>query len=523
MTTPPKGDQPTATLSAVEGRVAPPPPPPGSLWGARAAAVAFLLLVGLPPLLYAFGVRPVAAENRTVTPPPDAAAVAALDADALVQLTDHLVVALPGRDVAVRVDAWLDLTLFGTSPSEDVLIGSDDWLFLRATLDAKCRDDDAIRGMAAELERAADLVARTGRHLHTAIAPDKATVYPDRLPDVPVASGCGQVFGQQVRRLLEPDPPAGYVPFWAELEELRDRASEPIYFAADTHWRTEASAVMVEALVDAVAGSGAGAEHGALFDSAIPRRREPQPFVADLTLLTGLPRTEVEAALVFDRPGVTWELTRADDLPGVPADVPSIDVSVLSAGGGDVVPGRVTMLHDSFAYMTRPQLAPFFAELVMVRKYRASVPWVGRLLASSEEVVFEVVERDAWGRIVEDHLAASLAAALRDDLPTSRTWLRPDAGGWAALTLGAGDVVVLPDVVAARHDEPFVLQLRGADGAVVELPSQRDSRAGEELVFDTVGLEAPARLPVGAVEVRLLTPDGEAVTDVLSVELVATR
>lgn len=493
-----------------------PPPASGTLRGARAAAIAFILLVGVPPVAYALGIRPVAAENRAPTPPPDATAVAALEEGALAQLTDHLIDALPGRDAAVRADAWLDLTLFGTSPSEDVLVGEDDWLFLRATLDARCRPDAAIVGMGAELERATDLVARTGRRLHTLIAPDKATIHPERLPDHPLADGCGQAFGQQVRRLLEPDPPPGYVPFWSALEEFRDLGDEPVYFAADTHWRTEASAVMVAAIVDAVADRP-------LFDTAVPRRRERQEFPGDLSLLTGLHRTEVERPLVFDRPGTSWELTRADELAGVPAGVPPIDVSVLSATGGELVPGRVTMLHDSFAYMTRPQLAPFFAELVMVRKYAATVPWVGRLMASSEQIVFEVVERDAWGRIVEDHLAASVAAALRDDLPTTPVQLRPDAGGWADLALRAGDVLVLPGTAADGAEEPFTLEVRRRGGSAVELRSQRDVRPGEELVFDTVGLEAPAALPFGAVEVRLLAPDGTAVTAPVRIDVVATR
>ncbi|MBW3659228.1 MAG: hypothetical protein KY457_11360 [Actinobacteria bacterium] len=506
----------TATLTAVEGSVPTPPPPPGWLPGARAGAIAFLLLIALPPIAYAFGVRPPAAENRTPTSPPAVGGVAALEPDALAQLTDHLIDALPGRDAAIRADAWLDLVVFGASPSEDVLIGADDWLFLRPTVDARCRSDAEVLAMGAELERAADLVARTGRELHTLIAPDKATMYPDRLPALLPDSDCGQRFGEQIRRLLEHDPPLGYVPFWSRLEDLRDRAGEPIYFAADTHWRTEGSAVMVEAIVDTFDDS--------LFDTAVPRRLEPTPFQGDLTLLTGLPRTEVEAPLVLERPGITWESARRRDVPEVGPGVPGLDASRLRATGGEVVPGRVTMLHDSFAYMTPPQLGPFFAELFLIRKHAATVPWVGGILSGSEHIVFEVVERDAWWRIVEDHLAASLAAALRDDLPTTSGWLRPSgAGGWAPLELRRGDVLVVPSVVDERVDGTYRLQVRAPGGEVVELRSQQDARAGEELVFDTVGLGASRALPVGTVEARLVHPDGTAVEETLRLDVVATR
>lgn len=509
-------DTTTATLSAVEGTVPAPPPPPGSLRGARAAAIAFLLLVAVPPVAYALGVRPAATENRARTTPPDAASVARLEPDALAQLTDHLVDALPGRDAAVRADAWLDLTVFGTSPTEDVLIGADDWLFLRATVDAPCRSDAAIAAMGDELDRAADLVARTGRHLHTLVAPDKATMYPGRLPDVPAAEGCGQAFGDQIRRVLEPAPPMGYVPFWSSLEDLRDRAGEPIYFASDTHWRTEGSLVMVEAIVDAMDDS--------LFDTAVPRRRPPVEFQGDLTLLTGLPRTEVEAALVLDRPGITWESARRRDVPEVGPGVPGLDASRLSATGGEVVTDRVTMLHDSFAYMTPPQLGPFFAELFMIRKHAATVPWVAGILQGSEHIVFEVVERDAWSRIVEDRLAGSVAAALRDDLPTTSTWLRPaETDGWAPLELRAGDVVVAPAAVDEPVDGAFTLEIRGPDGRIVALRSQRGARAGEELVFDTVGPGTPGSLPTGAVGARLLAPDGTPVAGTVRLAVVATR
>ncbi|MBW3620823.1 MAG: hypothetical protein KY461_11300 [Actinobacteria bacterium] len=514
-TSPRSRDTTTATLSAVEGAVPAPPPPPGALRGARVAAVAFLVLIAVPSIAYAVGVRPPDGENRTPTAAPPAGAVAALEEEALGQLTDHLEDALPGRHLAVRADAWLDLTLFGTSPSDEVLVGRDHWLFLRATVEARCRPDAVVEAMGAELERAADLVARTGRRLHTLIAPDKATMHPERLPDDPAAVGCGQVFGEQIRRLLEPAPPPGYLPFWSRLEELRDRRGEPLYFAADTHWRSDASAVMVETIVDALDGS--------LFDDAVPRRGEQESFTGDLTLLTGLPRTEVASPLVLDRPGVAWDLTPADGLPAVPDGVRPVDVSLLTATGAAVFPDRVTMLHDSFAYQAPPQLAPFFAELVMVRKHGPTVPWVGRLVASSQVVVFEVVERDAWGRIVADHLAGSLAAALRDDLPTTPVWLRPAPDGWGPLTLHGGDVLVVPGVAAAEEDEPFVLEVRRRGGEVVELASQRAVRAGEELVFDTVGPETPPSLPLGAVEVRLLTPSGEVVDGPVRMDVVATR
>lgn len=483
--------------TAVETPVPAPDAPPVRLAGARPAAIAFLLTTALPLVAYLAGVRAAVVENRPATGPPAISELAALDDAALEQLTDHLVDTVPGRQAAVRADAWIDLHAFGVSPSDEVLLGEDGWNFLETTVTAPCRRPDQVRRLRAELGRAAALVAWTGRRLATTIAPDKATIYPDRLPASVPDDACGQVFGRALRETVEQDPPLGYVPFWDRLEALRDTAGAPIYFDADTHWRTDGSLVMVEALV--------GALRPELLEAATTRRREPTSFTADLSLLMGLPREVTEQPLVVDRPGVAWRLRRADSVPEAPEDLPRIDISVLEATGAAVVPGRVVMLHDSFAYMARPQLAPFFAELMMVRKHPLTVPWVGELAASAETLLFEAVEREAWARIMGDRLTASLAAALRDDLPHETVSPVADGAGWVTADPDRAEVVVAVGGGLAELG-PYRLQLRGADGAVDTYPSQVDVRPGADLVFD-LGRRSP-RGPVG---LRIVDRNGAVV------------
>ena len=484
----------TETLTPVEEPLPAPPSAGPGVAGARPAALVFLVTIAVPFLAYLAGVRAPATENRTPTPPPALSGVASLDDAALAQLTDHLAEVLPGRQVAIRADAWADLNLFGTSPNDAVLLGQDGWLFLDVAVTAPCRTEAQVSALRGELARAEAVVEATGRRLITTIAPDKATVYPELLgTSLPQDTLCGQEFGRDLAATVEADPPPGYVPFWQRIFALRDRAEEPIYFPADTHWTTDASLEMVRAIVETL-------DEDAWEDVTLTRR-EPTTFTGDLTLLLGLHRTQSERPLVVDRPGVTWQLARADSLPEVPSAVPDIDVSVFTGSGDDLIPGRVVMLHDSFAYMTRPQLAPFFQHLMMVRKHPVTVPWVAELLRPAETLVVEVVEREAWNRIVEDHLAASLAAALRDDLPHVPVELRPGDDGWATVDLSAGDVLVVPG--AGREGDPFQLQVRGLIGGAQVLASQRDVRAGADLVFDLAELDGPT----GVAEVRLL--DGE--------------
>lgn len=498
--------------------------PRRSRGGALVAAVVFVLLTAVPGVLYAAGVRAPSIDNRTVTPVPDRDAVLALDDAALAQLSDHLAETVPGRDLAVRLDAWTDLNVLRRSPNPDVVLGRDGWLFLRDTLAVPCQGVDRVGLVRSEMARATAMVESTGRRFTTVVAPDKGTIYPDRLRDVDEDYPCLAQVSSAIETRLEEDPPPGYQPFWRDVRDAAAASDEPIYFASDTHWTTTGSVEMAEAIVTGVDRS--------LLDDASRTLRDEESIPGDLSVLLGLVRTERETPVVFSRPGVDWNLRRGDSLAGVPDEVHPIDVNILEATGGRVAEGRTFLWHDSFANMVRPQLAPFFEQLVMVRKHPLAEGWVADLIASSDTVVYETVERELFNRWDGELVVAQLAWALRDDLDHTTLTVAPDADGWFTLPRDRFDILAVapglvpetpvgaaasqeadPDAVGGSVPTTFRLEVEG--GTVEVLRHQRSITATTPRLFDL------SRAGDDLSRVRVVDSAGEPVT-VGTVALVAT-
>ncbi len=466
----------TTTLTPV-GEPAPAPGSTPGLRGARPAAAAFLAMIAVPLVAYVLGVRAPATENRAQTPTPSLGAVARLDETALARLSDHLTETLPGRQAAVRVDAMVDRYVFGQSPNTDVLLGEDGWLFLAKSVDVPCRTDAEVRFLRAELERAHDLVARTGRDLRVIVPPNKATVYPEQLGRSTRVAECGFALSDAYRDQLEQDPPAGYLPLWDRIDALRRRvADHPIYLPTDTHWTTEGSVEMVERIVESFDPS--------LLDGVEAVSGRSLPYVGDLARLIGLPDEEVEELLDLRRPGVDWELKRPSGVDWLPAATPEMEASVLQATGGDVVPGRTVMVHDSFAYLSRAQMAPFFADLVMIRRHPIAVTWVGEIVSRADHVVLEVVERSLWQAVVEDGLVSSLAVALREDLPSDEVPVSADDDGRFTLDADGADVLTVDHIGEAPSKAPYALEVEVADGEWLQVDRRPEVRTEAPLTFD---------------------------------------
>ncbi len=143
------------------------------------------------------------------------------------------------RDDAIRAWAWIHIELFGSSPSDKLIVGRDGWLFLgdenavaqyrgTARLDA-----DALERWLRVLEaRRAWLAERDIAYL-LVLVPNKHRIYADYMPaSLPRVSEESQL-DQLVDRLRE----ASTVPFLDLRPALRAAAREGrAYHKTDTHW-----------------------------------------------------------------------------------------------------------------------------------------------------------------------------------------------------------------------------------------------------------------------------------------------
>lgn len=489
-------DTPAATSPAP----APPPTPGGPRRIVlRVAAAVFVVFLASAFALQLAGVGSGGSENRSLAPPPPAGELLALDGDALEEFRAYLDDRAPVRDPGVRLDAWVDRTVFGDTPNPAVVLGERGWLFLAASAEAACLGDDGIDRLRDDIALADRIVTATGREFAFLLPPDKIAMYPDRVGEAAERVACALANAGGIRERIEDDPPAGYLPVWRDLEQaVADAGDPPLYFQQDTHWRSRGAATFARSLVD-------GLRPG-LFETGTLEVARTSQRTGDLSRLIGLPDQAPEDEYVVTRPGVSWQLLDPRDRSD------PTDVGTRTTATGDVIDGRTLFLHDSFGWSVLPVLPSFFADLTTWRTPSPQLSEVAPLVRDADRIVIEMVQRRVSSELVAAELPGQLAAVLADDLPTAPVPLDdgrpaavdvvgarflsvvvPDVAGAAAVELGGEQTSEGPSAEKEVDDPTLVLYVVDDDGGerLVDLrPNVFDGRA----VFDleTLGPQSNA-------------------------------
>ena len=301
------------------------------------------------------------------------------------QGTRYLIDRMPLRAEAVRANTRIWTDVFGTVPryadgagqeealafgqegeataqppatAAQVLSGKDGWLFLTGEQQNACMPPLSIDEALVRWARLVSVVRQSGRRAVVLVAPDKASVYPEYLPDDFALEDCARAAKARMWRLLEQlGRPRGVVPIRDRLLRAKRRSAEPVYLRKDSHWNQIGSLELVDEVLERFGG-------GVRVAQADVRASETS-YTGDLTTLLGAPESDV-------RPERTVART-----PGAPR-----------------VAARALMVGDSYGEIVLPQLRPYFARL-------RSAGWVGSPpqqladeIARAEVVIFETVERD---------------------------------------------------------------------------------------------------------------------------------
>lgn len=261
------------------------------------------------------------------------------------------------RDWGVRERTRIWLWLLRRDPAPDaafsakVYPGRDDWLFFagdRVPQDilhtdplSKAELDSWAKGIA---ERRAWLAARGIRYVFV-LAPDKRTIYPDRLPAFYAEGRPGETRRQQLDARLAGDP--AYLDLTDAVRAGTD-GKERLYFRWDTHWNHAGAYLGYRAMM-ARLGLPALPEN-------LGRPPEPALHDGDLGRMIGLrlaDHDEVPAA-TCPRPAPAADAAAVAGLQG--ADPLYSEPSTVCAGA----PGRLLLFHDSFAEMWKQYLSTQF-------------------------------------------------------------------------------------------------------------------------------------------------------------------
>ena len=324
----------------------------------------------------------------------------------------------PGRAVtraqmATFLTRALDLTpldppdpLPATSPNELVVIGTNNWLYFTETVEQDCVAQSAYDRALLEIDKAKTVVTASGRDFVYTVVPNKAVVYSD---DVPGWDGsCAEANSERLRQSLTAAADPARVELWDPFLTATDR----LYFKHDTHWNGSGQALGSE-LIAAQAAPG-------VWDQ--------------LDLVSSPASRQGDLADLID---VEWVIDYDDATPTLSGVDPVVTVEPIAIAGRPVVtyasPSRpelssapTTIIHDSFGLFFRNKLGPLFVDATFLPTFSHPIPDAARpLVSGSEQIVFEIAERNVLRDFIGTGTAGHLAAALADDFTqTPVTYVR---------------------------------------------------------------------------------------------------
>ncbi len=269
------------------------------------------------------------------------------------------------------VTAWsaLNQNVLHTSIADNVLLGRDGWLYFGETLDdytgAAPMTKGEIAAAAHNLALVSEYCGEQGAKFLFTIAPNKNSIYPGHMPNIPVFSS--RKNAAELAEALSGEGVA-YCDLFAALESQ----PETLYFTQDSHWNSKGAALAADAI-----------------NASLGRRSDyfAGPFQAE-----AVHRSDLYAMLY---PAGTW--LEDDQVYGgaLSFDYESPvrsenDLNIRT--GGETGEGSLLMFRDSFGGLLYPYLADSFqrAHFSRAAAYRLDqIP-----VREADCVVVELVERN---------------------------------------------------------------------------------------------------------------------------------
>lgn len=317
------------------------------------------------------------------------------------------------------VTAWsaLNRQAMHTSISEDVILGKDGWLYFGGTLDdytgRALMSGWEIASAARNLALMSEYCESQGAAFLFTAAPNKNSLYPQHMPDLPV-------FSREKNAEALADALAEEGVACLDLFAAFRAQEETLYFTQDSHWNSRGAALAADQINAALGRTSAYFEgpfrpaedhRGDLYAMLSPagNRLESDPHYA------GTLRFDYETPV------------RSEN-----------DLNIRTAGGGT---GSLLMFRDSFGNLLYPYLAGSFARAQFSRTPNYRLDQIAAREADC--VVVELVERNL--RWLIENLPV-MPAPLRSAEETGR----PE--GTAALTAEASRE--MPGFVLVRGTLP---------------------------------------------------------------------
>lgn len=426
----------------------------------------FLLACLVPGLGMAFlGPSPAAGKETVVRLPSLTKPDGSFNLSFLPDAADWFSHSFAFRSQLITWDSALKARLLGTSSQSQVVLGQQDWLFYRETLDDYTGADQLTNRQAfcaaRSLRLAEDYVRAQGGAFLFTIAPNKASLYPDYLPEnlAPAAEGYPAPLWEALtaQQVTCADL---FAPFRTQEEIL--------YFQGDSHWTNRGAAFAHDVLAEALGLPGR--------DFQRPGQYQPI-HKGDLFDMLYPASSQREADFLF-QPEPNFSYTQPIQGPD------DLRIETESAQGK----GSLLMFRDSFGNALYPLLAEDFA----FARFSRTMPYP---LLQMEElnstcVILEIVERNL-PLLAQAPFQMPAPQREKDQLPFKEELFQPEAlcPQPASLELQpSGALVRVTGQVDALCDpDSPVYLLSPEDGSVWEaFPAcapKAEGTAGETVAF----------------------------------------
>ena len=268
------------------------------------------------------------------------------------------------------ITAWsaLNAKVLGSSITEDVVLGSDGWLYFADTLPDYAglapMTEREIFSAARNLRLMAEYCESQGAEFLFTVAPNTNSLYPEHMPAVPRND-----LPSNAERLAESLAREGVG--CLDLFSLFRGQAETLYFKTDSHWNGKGAALAADAVNEALGRSSN------YFDGPFTPEERHKGDLYDMLYPAG---DGLESDLVY---GETLDFSY--DAPIRSAE----NLTIMTHGGGE---GSLLMFRDSFGNNLYPYLADSFDASLFSR----SMPYRLDLVSQREAdyVAAELVERN---------------------------------------------------------------------------------------------------------------------------------
>lgn len=284
----------------------------------------------------------------------------------LSDVSDYIADRFAFRQELATAWAGVNAKLLGTSVEEQVILGSDGWLYFSDTLPdymGQGMSDTELRYLANDLALMQEYIVSQGKHFIFTIAPNKNSIYSEHMPEY-IENRHSESNAARVGAYLD----AAGVNYLDLLNILGNE--ENLYYKTDTHWNSRGAALAADGLLNmldrggdySTASFAVSEEHrGDLYEMLYPAGRA------------------TETATVY---GGEFSYVCESDPNGGNA----ITIKTSCDGGS----GGLMCWRDSFGIALYPYLAQSFVAATFSR----SADYNLTLADSADTVIIELVERN---------------------------------------------------------------------------------------------------------------------------------